>query len=131
MLGCGSSVSLIKSSSGHLIQRKFSMKRKNSIIYGPTTTVLHSQPSVTYCKVSGLISKISKVFFSDSRPVFRFLGRDLRVDGLQHYFIGHSRMLIHLHRGLILAFIREYTRARNLIYMWQISPWAYFKNFIN
>ena len=37
-----------KSSSGHLIQRKFSMKRKNSMIYGPTTTVLHSRPSDTY-----------------------------------------------------------------------------------
>ena len=37
-----------KSPSGHLIQRKFSMKRKNSMIYGPTTTVLHSQPSDTY-----------------------------------------------------------------------------------
>jgi hypothetical protein len=24
------------------------MKRKNSMIYGPTTTVLHSQPSDTY-----------------------------------------------------------------------------------
>jgi hypothetical protein len=33
---------------GHLIQRKFSMKRKNSMIYGPTTTVLHSRPSDTY-----------------------------------------------------------------------------------
>ena len=37
-----------KSPPGHLIQRKFSMKRKNSMIYGPTTTVLHSQPSDTY-----------------------------------------------------------------------------------
>jgi hypothetical protein len=27
-----------KSPPGHLIQRKFSMKIKNSIIYGPTTT---------------------------------------------------------------------------------------------
>ena len=37
-----------KSPSGHLFQRKFSMKRKNSMIYGPTTTVLHSQPSDYY-----------------------------------------------------------------------------------
>ena len=34
--------------SGHLIQRKFSMKRKNSMIYGPTTKGFHSQPSDTY-----------------------------------------------------------------------------------
>ena len=37
-----------KSPSGHLIQRKFSMKRKNSMIYGPTTTGFHSQSSDTY-----------------------------------------------------------------------------------
>ena len=30
------------------IQRKFSVKRKKSMIYGPTTTVFHSQPSDTY-----------------------------------------------------------------------------------
>jgi hypothetical protein len=37
-----------KSPSGHLIQSKFSVKRKNSMIYALTTTVLHTQPSDTY-----------------------------------------------------------------------------------